>query len=1116
MMTDSSNAGAVEHFDTGPLSWVMGEIRDALAQSAALVVQAASQEPGARQAGLRQARIFLHQAHGALQMVDVDGVTVVTGAAESILEGLREEGQPLSAPIAEAMADAFQAVGEYLEALLAGAPHQPVRLFPYYQALLQAHGGGRIHPSDLFFPDLAVRPKLPPAPPGARTDTAALRQRYEKALLPFLKSTERAAELSSAAVMRDVLAEVERAPQDDEARAFWWVMRGFAALGAEGGLASEVYVKQVFARINLQLRRLGQAGVVNERVLRDALFFIAQAGDPPPEAAQIRQVYRLEGMVPEDFSSRRYGRIDEQALAAAREQLAQAKSLWNRVAAGDGAAAAAFGQAMQGLTAAGGRLDSPSLAKLLRELNGIARHAAHSNPGDTLGLEVAGSLLFIENALAHASRLADDFPQRADALTARLLALVAGERPGEETQWLDDMSRAAQQRETMLAVAGEMQASLAQVEKNLDEYFSNPAHQGVLEPTDAVLHQIEGALAIIDQDEARQAVVHLREALRGFAQAGPGHADQEAFRRVAGNVGALSFFIENLQVDSEGAAKRFGFDPESGVFQSRLLEQRGGTAREVVVDPLPQSWAGESGVETIELAPPPAEPETAGPAAAAESPAEPRDELLAEPSGTLAQSAAASPAGSPEMEPAAFAPAAGAGEDAVAGHENWLEPDDAPDADATVAAMPVQVAPANPLPASDEAADAELLEIFLTEASEVLETVQAATPELRRDPGSLEHMTTLRRSFHTLKGSSRMVGLAVFGEAAWAIEQVFNRRLADGQEGSPELYSLLDLAVEELGGWVAELAQSGHSARNGAALVAAAHRVRNGQPALADAETEVQAQERGAAAPPLPSHPEDADPVLAPAIPDTPAAPGMPELPDMADAIAEPAVAGMPGPGELPEAIGMAEASDAAAGSDTQKAADIPEAADVSAAPDMPAAPDTLEPSDAANASDVPAASEATEAAGLTETPGMADSYAMPESRGAGQASGTGEGAAAAQPAPTGKVIEFPDVHRTQLPADDNVKHIGALEISVPLHNIYLAETDELVRLLAQDLAEWRHEPERAVNILAVHAAHSLAGSSATVGFAAVHEIAHALEMILQQLARKHVPLKPAEFDAAE
>ncbi|MGV3653733.1 MAG: response regulator [Noviherbaspirillum sp.] len=140
----------------------------------------------------------------------------------------------------------------------------------------------------------------------------------------------------------------------------------------------------------------------------------------------------------------------------------------------------------------------------------------------------------------------------------------------------------------------------------------------------------------------------------------------------------------------------------------------------------------------------------------------------------------------------------------------------------------------------------------------------------------------------------------------------------------------------------------------------------------------------------------------------------------------------------------------------------------------------------------------------------------MPESRAPGQAPGTGEAAAAAQPAPTGKVIEFPDVHRTQLPADDNVKHIGALEISVPLHNIYLAETDELVRLLAQDLAEWRHEPERAVNILAVHAAHSLAGSSATVGFAAVHEIAHALEMILQQLARKHVPLKPAEFDAAE
>ena len=93
-------------------------------------------------------------------------------------------------------------------------------------------------------------------------------------------------------------------------------------------------------------------------------------------------------------------------------------------------------------------------------------------------------------------------------------------------------------------------------------------------------------------------------------------------------------------------------------------------------------------------------------------------------------------------------------------------------------------------------------------------------------------------------------------------------------------------------------------------------------------------------------------------------------------------------------------------------------------------------------------------------------------------------------------VIEFPGNVRT-VPVDDNVKRIGALEIPLPLYNIYLAETDEIVRLLTQDFSEWRHEPDRLVTAQALKAAHTLGGTSATVGFSALCEIAHALEMAL-------------------
>jgi chemosensory pili system protein ChpA (sensor histidine kinase/response regulator) len=83
---------------------------------------------------------------------------------------------------------------------------------------------------------------------------------------------------------------------------------------------------------------------------------------------------------------------------------------------------------------------------------------------------------------------------------------------------------------------------------------------------------------------------------------------------------------------------------------------------------------------------------------------------------------------------------------------------------------------------------------------------------------------------------------------------------------------------------------------------------------------------------------------------------------------------------------------------------------------------------------------------------------------------------------------------------EDNHKRFGDLAIPLPLYHIYLAETDELMRVLQRDFSEWRHEPERAASSDARTAAHTLVGTSATVGFHALCDIAHALENVLDTL----------------
>ncbi|HEX6529123.1 MAG TPA: Hpt domain-containing protein, partial [Burkholderiales bacterium] len=112
------------------------------------------------------------------------------------------------------------------------------------------------------------------------------------------------------------------------------------------------------------------------------------------------------------------------------------------------------------------------------------------------------------------------------------------------------------------------------------------------------------------------------------------------------------------------------------------------------------------------------------------------------------------------------------------------------------AAVTTQVAP--PLET-----DHELLGVFLEEAVEVLETIRTTLPVCREKPEDNEALTTVRRAFHTLKGSGRMVGLKDFGEAAWEIEQVMNAWLEQKRAANPPLLAMIEGAAAAFADWIA-------------------------------------------------------------------------------------------------------------------------------------------------------------------------------------------------------------------------------------------------------------------------------------------------------------------------
>ena len=81
------------------------------------------------------------------------------------------------------------------------------------------------------------------------------------------------------------------------------------------------------------------------------------------------------------------------------------------------------------------------------------------------------------------------------------------------------------------------------------------------------------------------------------------------------------------------------------------------------------------------------------------------------------------------------------------------------------------------LPADASDADPDIKEIFIEEANEVLADIIPSYESWQLSPTDLSGLTDIRRGFHTLKGSGRMVGAHYSAELAWAIENMLNRLL---------------------------------------------------------------------------------------------------------------------------------------------------------------------------------------------------------------------------------------------------------------------------------------------------------------------------------------------------
>src|SRR5262245_35613740 len=184
-------------FDVGPLSWVKGEIDHAIEHAQQALRAFAANSADAAQ--LKSSQTHLHQAHGALSIVGLEGITRVSEELEGLLGSLDKEVSLRKAEVFGLVERALGGIRSYLDQLMAGRPNQPLRLFPLYRDVVSARGG-HADPTDLYYPNLSFRPpkrdrttsvlKAGEAEKSAREQ----RGRYQRGLLKWIKKDASGAE----------------------------------------------------------------------------------------------------------------------------------------------------------------------------------------------------------------------------------------------------------------------------------------------------------------------------------------------------------------------------------------------------------------------------------------------------------------------------------------------------------------------------------------------------------------------------------------------------------------------------------------------------------------------------------------------------------------------------------------------------------------------------------------------------------------------------------------------------------------------------------------------------------------------------------------------------------
>ena len=525
------------------------------------------------------------------------------------------------------------------------------------------------------------------------------------------------------------------------------------------------------------------------------LYAIGQSHAVSEHVEAIKQVYSLEQYLPE-LSALTPSEVD-QMLGVMRDQLRVAEESWELCTQGDAAACEKFAKYAEQIALQSDKLDRDVLQYLAKQIQVLSEYASTPENARPIAMDMAMALLLMGSGIENYRRIGSGFQEQAHILTERMQAAVKQQPEDVKrfTELVDLHYQMEQRGDVMGPLASEMLVNLQHVEQGLNAFFNSAIKREELPELLRLLNQIQGGLRISSLSHAEKLLASIQDHVRRFAQSQDALKPAERYA-LADAMSALENYMQHLTHGQAGDVSRL----QAALLEMQKLDQAPEPQASAPVVPPKQSVSMDiAKLEPVQVA------QSKAPAPAAQAPIAmefaPLDfPQTPEPAATREEPQIAAPAPvEPDIGAIEFTPA------------EFTVPEPLR---VSVPEAPLETVPAEPAKpavaiASDE--DQELLDIFLEEAQEVLASIHANLETCQLHPDSHEPLVSIRRGFHTLKGSGRMVGLTELGEVAWSVERAMNKWLQDNKTATPALLNLIREAIHSfcrLGGDAQQSRQS--------------------------------------------------------------------------------------------------------------------------------------------------------------------------------------------------------------------------------------------------------------------------------------------------------------------